>query len=70
MKNKKIFFIIFTLFLFIIFISILSNYSFCADQKLVNTIKKAFEQIEDWLIKLATPAAAVAVRCGSFYEKI
>lgn len=70
MKNKKIFLIIFTLLLFIILIFVLTNYSFCADQKLVNTMKKAFEQIQDWLIKLATPAAAVAVRCRCFYEKV
>ena len=41
-----------------------------ADQKLVNTLKKAFEQIEDWLLKLATPAAAVAVRNWGVYEKV
>lgn len=70
MENKKIFFIIFTSLLSIILIFTLATLSFGADQKLVNTMKKAFEQIEDWLIKLATPAAAVAVRCGCFYEKI
>ena len=41
-----------------------------ADQKLVNTLKKAFEQIEDWLLKLATPAAAVAVRNWCVYEEV
>lgn len=70
MQNRKIFFIIFTSLLSIILIFALANYSFGADQKLVNTIKKAFEQIEDWLLKLATPAAAVAVRCRCFYEKV
>lgn len=70
MKNKKIFFIIFISILFIILIFALANHSFGADQKLVNTMKKAFEQIQDWLIKLATPAAAVAVRCWCFYEKV
>lgn len=70
MKNRKIFFIIFILFISIIFTFIFTNYSFGADQKLVNTMKKAFEQIQDWLVKLATPAAAVAVRCWCFYEKI
>ena len=70
MKNRKIFFIIFILFISFIFTFIFTNYSFGADQKLVNTMKKAFEQIQDWLVKLATPAAAVAVRCWCFYEKI
>lgn len=69
MKNKKIFFIIFISLLSILFIFALTNYSFGADKKLVNTMKKAFEQIQDWLIKLATPAAAVAVGVGVFMKK-
>lgn len=70
MKNKKLFLFVFTLFLSIVIIVSFTNYSYGADSKLVNTIKKAFEQIEDWLLKLATPAAAVAVRHWCFYEKI
>lgn len=70
MKNKKLFFLLFIIILSIIFIFSFSLDSFGADQKLVNTLKKAFEQIEDWLLKLATPAAAVAIRNWSFYEKI
>lgn len=70
MKNKKLFFIIFILLLFITILFSFTNISFGADQKLVNTINKAFEQIENWLLKLATPAAAVAVRCWCFYEKV
>lgn len=69
MKNKKLFFIIFTLFLFIIILFSFTNISFGADQKLVNTMNKAFEQIKDWLLKLATPAAAVAVGVGIFMKK-
>ena len=69
MKRKKTFFIIFISLLSILFIFALANYSFSADQKLVNTMKKAFEQIQDWLIKLATPAAAVAVGVGVFMKK-
>lgn len=70
MKNKKLFFLLFIIILSIIFIFSFSLDSFGADQKLVNTLKKAFEQIEDWLLKLATPAAAVAIRNWGFYEKI
>ncbi len=70
MKSKKIFFVLNIILLFIIFLFCFSSDSFAADQKLVNTIKKAFEQIESWLLKLSTPAAAVAVRYWCFYEKI
>ena len=69
MKNKKLFFIIFTLFLFMIILFSFANVSYGADQKLVNTIGKAFEQIESWLLKLSTPAAAVAVGTGVFMKK-
>ena len=37
--------------------------------KLVSTLQKAFENIESWLITLATPAAAVAVGAGLFMKK-
>lgn len=70
MKNKKIFFGIFAFCLFVIFLFSFSQNSFAVDQKLVNTLNKAFEQIKDWLLKLATPAAAIAVRCWCVYEKI
>ncbi len=70
MKSKKLFLLCSTLFLLVIFLFSFSNICYGADSKLVNTINKAFEQIEKWLIKLATPAAAVAVRYWCFYEKV
>lgn len=70
MKHKKFFLFLFITILLIILIFSFSQNSFAADQKLMNTLKKAFEQIKSWLLKLATPAAAVAVRHRSVYEKI
>lgn len=67
MKNFKV---LFVLFLVVIILFSLFNTCYAADPKLVNTIKKAFEAIESWILKLATPAAAVAVRYWSFYEKV
>lgn len=69
MKNKKIFYTIFIFVLFIIILFSYSNYSYSADSKLVNTLKKAFEQIQDWMLKLATPIAAVAAAVGAFMQK-
>lgn len=65
MKQKKVFVFI------IIFISIIliSSYCYGADPKLITTIKKAFESIESWIIKISTPAAAVAVGTGIFMKK-
>lgn len=69
MKSKKSFFLCF-IFLFVFLILFcFSCTSYGADPKLVTTIKKAFEQIESWILKLATPAAAVAVGSGVFMKK-
>lgn len=70
MKHKKLFCLFSIVCLLVIFFFSFSNVSMAADQKLVNTLKKAFEQIEDWLLKLATPAAAVAVRNWCVYEEV
>ena len=68
--NKKVFYIIFIFIFFIILFFDFYSTSFAADPKLITTIKKAFEKIEEWIIKISTPAAAVAVRNRYFYEKV
>ena len=67
--KRKIFFILYSLILFIIFYFWLTNISYCAYPGLISTLMNAFEKIETWLIKLATPAAAVAVGTGIFMKK-
>ena len=68
--KKFNFYFIFTLFLFFLFTFILSTNVFAwGDPELVSKINSAFETIEDWIIKLATPAAAVAVGTGVFMKK-
>lgn len=68
---KKKFFIKFIIIFSILLINIcLINSSYGAGTpKLVSTLEKAFENIESWLIKLATPMAAVAVGSGLFMQK-
>ncbi len=66
-KRKNIYLIILFTFIFV-FLIFTDIYAF-GDPKLVTTLKNAFEKIEDWLIKLATPAAAVAVGTGVFMKK-
>ena len=63
---KKIF-IIFTLCLILCFT--LYSESFAADPKLIKTIKNAFEKIKDYILTIATPAAAVAVGTGVLMKK-
>lgn len=61
--------ITFTIILTIYLIIILSTTVFGATPKLVNKLNGAFENIESWIIKISTPAAAVAVCSGALMRK-
>ncbi len=68
--NKKTFYFIFTFLLFFILLNCFSSFTFAwGDPEIVTKINSAFESIEGWIIKLATPAAAVAVGSGVFMKK-
>lgn len=71
MKKKIYFYIKFITLFSIILINFLciNNSLGASTPKLVSTLEKAFENIESWLIKLATPMAAVAVGSGLFMQK-
>lgn len=64
--NKKIFIIFLYVILFLMFFC---NISFAADPKLITKLNNAFEDIEGWIIKVSTPAAAVAVGTGVLMKK-
>lgn len=64
---KKISIILYFIFILLFFVFL--NYSFASDPKLISKLDSAFLKIEDWFIKLATPAAAVAVGTGVFMKK-
>ena len=66
--NKKIIIIL----LFFILLFNIFNISYCffdSTPKIVTKLNDAFTKIEEWLLKLATPAAAVAVGTGVFMKK-
>ena len=67
--SKKTFYILFIFILFFILFFSLTNISLSADPKLISKIKSAFDSISGWMVKLATPAAAVAVGTGIFMKK-
>lgn len=67
--NRKKFFILHFFILFIIFYFTFSTISYAAYPGLINTLMNAFEKIQTWLVKLSTPAAAVAVGTGVFMKK-
>lgn len=64
--KSKVFFVFILAF---IYIFVFASFCFAADPKLITTIKKAFESIESWILKISTPAAAVAVGTGVFMKK-
>lgn len=66
---KKVYYIIYILFLSFVFLNCFCTFSFGAYPKLVTTITNAFETIETWILRIATPAAAVAVGTGVFMKK-
>ena len=70
MKSKFLFYIIFLMILFMVFWITFSTNIFAAYPKLVSKLITGFESIKGWIIKIATPAAAVAVRNRNIYEKI
>lgn len=61
--------ILFTFILSTYIILVLSTTVFGATPKLVTKLNSAFEDIEGWIIKISTPAAAVAVCSGALMRK-
>ena len=62
MKKKLLLFTILFLLLF-------STVSFGATAKVVTKVQKALETVSDWILKIAAPAAAVAVGTGLLMKK-
>lgn len=60
---------IFSIILFSYILFSFNCFSFAATPKLVTKLNDAFEDIESWIIKIATPAAAVAVCTGALMRK-
>lgn len=67
-KNKKIIIKI-ILIAIVLYFCLLTINSSAAEPKLVSTLTKAFEKIKDYIIKISTPAAAVAVGTGVLMKK-
>ena len=73
MKNKFLFFLVIINILIFILLFFYNNKVFAGlfdnTPELVTTLNNAFEEIEGWLLTLATAAAAVAVGVGVFMKK-
>ena len=68
---KKLFY--YFTFIFLIFFALVFTFSTISfswgDPQIVSKINSAFESIESWILKISTPAAAVAVGTGVFMRK-
>lgn len=67
--TKKFFYIYYIFTIIILTIFCLSTSVYAGDPKIVSKLNSAFSSIESWLMKLATPAAAVSVGTGIFMKK-
>lgn len=68
--KKKLFYICNILLFFLLFLISFTGFTFAwGDPEIVSKINSAFESIESWIIKISTPAAAVAVGSGVFMKK-
>lgn len=71
-KRQKNFFLKSTLFFLLMFL-LLPTFAkaalFDSTPEIVGKLNSAFENVEKWLLRLATPAAAVAVAVGFFMQK-
>ena len=65
---KKSIYLILLYTLIFIFFSYTVSYCF-GEPKLVSTLNSAFEKIESYIVKMSTPAAAVAVGTGVLMKK-
>ena len=68
--KRKLLYLFFIIIFTSIFLFLIEHYCFAwGDPEIVNKINSAFESIESWILKIATPAAAVAVGSGVFMKK-
>lgn len=67
--KKKLYYVFILIGICLLFWLAFMQPSYAADPKLISKIKSAFEKISGWMIKIATPAAAVAVGTGVLMKK-
>lgn len=67
--KKRFFFVLLFILFLLIFSSNVSANIFNGNPEIVDKLNSAFEKVESWMLKLATPAAAVAVAVGLFMKK-
>ena len=69
MKLKIHYYSIFTVLLFTVFILCLSTVCYGAYPKLISKLTSAFDKIANYIVAIATPAAAVSIGSGFLMQK-
>lgn len=69
-KSKRFYYSLFILGVSLCVLFSFSSSSFAAYPKLVSKIVDAFEKVENYIVAIATPAAAVSIGCRFFNAKI
>ena len=67
--KKILYYILYILVIGGAFVVFFESNVYAATPKLVSKLESAFSNIESWILKLSTPAAAVAVGTGIFMKK-
>ena len=67
--KKILYYSLFILLIFVIILFSFNSYSFAAYPKLVIKIIDAFENIQSYIVAIATPVAAVAIGSGFLMQK-
>lgn len=69
-KSKKIYYSMFICIISMCFLFSFSGTCFASYPKLVSNIVSAFEKVENYIVAIATPAAAVSIGCRFSYAEI
>ena len=69
-KSKKFYYILFTFIIFLLILFSFSSTCYAGYPKLVKNIMSAFEKVKDYIVAIATPAAAVSIGCRLFNAKV
>ena len=54
---------------FLLILMLISSTCYAAAPKLITNLEKNLDTIKDWIIRIATPAAAVAIGAGVMMKK-
>lgn len=70
LNSKKFYYTLFVLTIFLCILFSFSGTCYGAYPKLVKNIMSAFDKVKDYIVAIATPAAAVSIGCRFFNAKV